>query len=127
MKKSQKEPTICEIATEIGVDKESVIAALDAIQSPVSLYEPVYNDGGDTLYVLDQISDKKNREENWVEEITLNEAIRRLPDREKNIIDLRFFRGKTQMEVAEEVGISQAQVSRLEKNALKSMRNYLRD
>ena len=127
MKKSQKEPTLCEIATEIGVDKESVIAALDAIQSPVSLYEPVYNDGGDTLYVVDQISDKKNREENWVEEITLNEAIRRLPDREKNIIDLRFFKGKTQMEVAEEVGISQAQVSRLEKNALKSMRNYLRD
>ena len=127
MKKSLKEPTICEIATEIGVDKESVIAALDAIQSPVSLYEPVYNDGGDTLYVVDQISYKKNREENWVEEITLNEAIRRLPDREKNIIDLRFFKGKTQMEVAEEVGISQAQVSRLEKNALKSMRNYLRD
>ena len=127
MQKSLKEPTICEIATEIGVDKESVIAALDAIQSPVSLYEPVYNDGGDTLYVVDQISDKKNREENWVEEITLNEAIRRLPDREKNIIDLRFFKGKTQMEVAEEVGISQAQVSRLEKNALKSMRNYLRD
>ena len=77
--------------------------------------------------MVDQISDKKNREENWVEEITLNEAIRRLPDREKNIIDLRFFKGKTQMEVAEEVGISQAQVSRLEKNALKSMRNYLRD
>ena len=127
MKKSQKEPTLCEIATEIGVDKESIVAALDAIQSPVSLYEPVYNDGGDTLYVLDQISDKKNKEDNWIEEITLNEAIRRLPDREKNIIDLRFFKGKTQMEVANEVGISQAQVSRLEKNALKSMKNYLRD
>ena len=127
MKKSQKEPTLCEISTEIGVDKESIVAALDAIQSPVSLYEPVYNDGGDTLYVLDQISDKKNKEDNWIEEITLNEAIRRLPDREKNIIDLRFFKGKTQMEVANEVGISQAQVSRLEKNALKSMRNYLKD
>ena len=127
MIKSQKEPTLCEIATEIGVDKESIVAALDAIQSPVSLYEPVYNDGGDTLYVMDQISDKKNREDNWIEEITLNEAIRRLPDREKNIIDLRFFKGKTQMEVANEVGISQAQVSRLEKNALKSMRNYLKD
>ena len=127
MKKSQREPTLCEIAAEIGIDKESIVAALDAIQSPVSLYEPVYNDGGDTLYVMDQISDKKNREDNWIEEITLNEAIRRLPDREKNIIDLRFFKGKTQMEVADEVGISQAQVSRLEKNALKSMKNYLRE
>jgi RNA polymerase sporulation-specific sigma factor len=122
MKKSLKEPTICEIATESGVDIESVIAALDAIQSAISLYEPVYNDGGDTLYVVDQISDKKNREENWVEEITLNEAIRRLPDREKNIIDLRFFKGKTQMEVADEIGISQAQVSRLEKGAIERMR-----
>lgn len=126
-KKNQKEPTICEIAAEIGIDQEAIVTALDAIQSPVSLYEPVYTDGGDTLYVFDQISDKKNREENWVEEISLNEAIKRLPDREKNIIDLRFFKGKTQMEVAEEVGISQAQVSRLEKNALKSMRTYLRD
>lgn len=126
-KTNQKEPTLCEIANEIGIDAESITVALDAIQSPVSLYEPVFTDGGDTLYVMDQISDKKNREENWVEEISLNEAIKRLPEREKNIIDLRFFKGRTQMEVAEEVGISQAQVSRLEKNALKSMRNYLRD
>ncbi len=126
-KTNQKEPTLCEIASEIGVDAESITVALDAIQSPVSLYEPVFTDGGDTLYVMDQISDKKNREENWVEEITLNEAIKRLPEREKHIIDLRFFKGRTQMEVAEEVGISQAQVSRLEKNALKSMRNYLRE
>ncbi|MBQ6813923.1 MAG: RNA polymerase sporulation sigma factor SigG [Lachnospiraceae bacterium] len=126
-KKNLKEPTICEIAQEIGVDSESIVAALDAIQSPVSLYEPVYSDGGDTLYVFDQISDKKNREENWVEEISLNEAIKRLPSREKEIIDLRFFKGRTQMEVADEIGISQAQVSRLEKSALKSMRNYLRD
>ena len=126
-KTNQKEPTLCEIASEIGVDAESITVALDAIQSPVSLYEPVFTDSGDTLYVMDQISDKKNREENWVEEITPNEAIKRLPDREKNIIDLRFFKGRTQMEVAEEVGISQAQVSRLEKNALKSMRNYLRE
>lgn len=124
---NQKEPTIYEIANEIGISKESIVTALDAIQSPVSLYEPVYTDGGDTLYVFDQISDKKSREENWVEEISLNEAIKRLPEREKHIIDLRFFKGRTQMEVAEEVGISQAQVSRLEKNALKSMRNYLRD
>ena len=124
---NQKEPTIYEIANEIGISKESIVTALDAIQSPVSLYEPVYTDGGDTLYVFVQISDKKSREENWVEEISLNEAIKRLPEREKHIIDLRFFKGRTQMEVAEEVGISQAQVSRLEKNALKSMRNYLRD
>ena len=127
MKKSQKEPTLSEIANEIGIDKEAIVAALDAIQSPVSLYEPVFNDGGDTLYVLDQISDKKNKEDNWIEEITLNEAIKRLPEREKNIIDLRFFKGRTQMEVANELSISQAQVSRLEKNALKSMKNYLKD
>ena len=127
MKKSQKEPTLSEIANEIGIDKEAIVAALDAIQSPVSLYEPVFNDGGDTLYVLDQISDKKNKEDNWIEEITLNEAIKRLPEREKNIIDLRFFKGRTQMEVATELSISQAQVSRLEKNALKSMKNYLKD
>lgn len=99
--------------------------ALDAIQSPVSLYEPVYNEGGDTLYVMDQISDKKNKEETWVEELSLEEAIKRLPDREKQIVQLRFFRGRTQIEVAEELGISQAQVSRLEKSALRSMRNYL--
>ena len=98
---------------------------MDAIQSPVSLYEPVYTDGGDPLYVMDQISDKKNREENWVEQLSLSEAMKRLPDRERHIIDMRFFEGKTQTEVAEEVGISQAQVSRLEKNALKTMKNYL--
>ena len=114
-----------EIADEIGISKEEITYAMDAIQTPVSLYEPVYTDGGDPLYVMDQISDKKNREENWVEQISLNEAIKRLPDRERHIIDMRFFEGKTQTEVADEVGISQAQVSRLEKNALKTMRNYL--
>ena len=98
---------------------------MDAIQTPVSLFEPVYSEGGDTLYVMDQISDKKNKEDNWVEEMALNDAIRRLGERERNIIEMRFFKGKTQMEVAEEIGISQAQVSRLEKNALKSMKNYL--
>ena len=98
---------------------------MDAIQTPVSLYEPVYTDGGDPLYVMDQISDKKNREENWIEQLSLSEAMKRLPERERHIIDMRFFEGKTQTEVAEEVGISQAQVSRLEKNALKTMRNYL--
>lgn len=126
VKKHQKEPTINEIAAEIGVDKEDVVMALDAIQSPVSLYEPVYSEGGDTLYVMDQVSDKKNKEENWVEEIALREALDRLPERERNIVELRFYKGRTQMEVAEEVGISQAQVSRLEKNALKTMRSYLR-
>ena len=125
LKKNLKEPTVCEIADELGVTKEEVTYALDAIQSPVSLYEPVYTDGGDPLYVMDQISDKKNKEEKWVEEIALKEAIERLPGREQNIIKMRFFDGKTQMEVADEIGISQAQVSRLEKNALKSMRGYL--
>lgn len=124
-KKNLKEPTIMEIAEEIGMSKEEITYAMDAIQSPVSLYEPVYTDGGDPLYVMDQISDKKNREENWVEQLSLSEAMKRLPDRERHIIDMRFFEGKTQTEVANEVGISQAQVSRLEKNALKSMRNYL--
>ena len=95
------------------------------IQSPVSLYEPVYTDGGDPLCVMDQISDKKNREENWVEQLSLSEAMKRLPVRERRIIDMRFFEGKTQTEVAGEVGISQAQVSRLEKNALKAMKSYL--
>lgn len=125
IKRNAKEPTLMEIAQEIGVSKEEVTYALDAIQSPVSLHEPVYTDGGDPLYVMDQISDKKNLEENWVEEISLNEAMKRLPERERHIIDLRFFKGKTQTEVADEIQISQAQVSRLEKNALKSMRSYL--
>ena len=125
-KKHQKEPTINEVAQEIGIPKEEIVYAMDAIQSPVSLYDPVYSEGGDTLYVMDQISDKKSKEENWVESISLNEAMKRLNDREKHIIEMRFFEGKTQMEVASEIGISQAQVSRLEKSALKSMKNYLR-
>ena len=120
-----KEPTIMEIAQEIGISGEDITYALDAIQTPVSLYEPVFTDGGDPLYVMDQISDKKNREENWVEDLSLLEAMKRLPDRERHIIDLRFFEGKTQTEVAQEIHISQAQVSRLEKNALRSMRTYL--
>ena len=125
VRKNQKEPTVTEIASEIGIAKEEVVYALDAIQSPVSLYEPVYSEGGDTLYVMDQISDKKSREDNWVQNLALSDAIKRLPEREKNIIELRFYKGRTQMEVADEIGISQAQVSRLEKNALKSMKNYL--
>ena len=126
VKKNLKEPTINEIAEEIGIEKEDIVYALDAIQSPVSLYEPVYTEGGDTLYVMDQISDKKNREENWIEDLSLKEAMKRLDDREKHIIEMRFYEGKTQMEVAREIGISQAQVSRLEKHALKNMKNYLR-
>lgn len=124
-KQNLQEPTIPEIAAEIGISKEDIVFALDAIQSPISLYEPVYTDGGDTLYVMDQISDKKNKEENWVEELSLNDAMQRLGERENYIIQLRFFQGKTQMEVAEEIQISQAQVSRLEKSALKTMKNYL--
>nr|WP_296156672.1 RNA polymerase sporulation sigma factor SigG [uncultured Blautia sp.] len=126
VKQNLREPTVTEIASEIGVEKEMIVYALDAIQSPVSLFEPVYAEGGDTLYVMDQISDKKNREEHWIENISLREAMDRLGARERNIIEMRFYEGKTQMEVADEIGISQAQVSRLEKNALKYMKNYLR-
>ena len=125
MKIKLKEPTVEEIAEEIGISKEDIVFALDAIQAPMSLQEPVYNDSGDALYVMDQISDKKNREENWIEELALEAAMERLGERERFIINLRFFEGKTQMEVANEIKISQAQVSRLEKNALKSMRQYL--
>jgi RNA polymerase sporulation-specific sigma factor len=127
MKRQQKEPTIMEIAKEIGVNQEEICLALDAIQNPVSLYEPVYSEGGDTLYVMDQISDKKCNEDNWVSNMALRDAINHLSERERLIINLRFFHGRTQMEVAEEAGISQAQVSRLEKNALKSMRRYLKE
>ena len=126
MKQYLREPTVTEIAQEIGIEKEMIVYAMDAIQNPVSLFEPVYPEGGDTLYVMDQISDKKNKEERWIENLSLREAMQRLNNREKHIIELRFYEGKTQMEVAQEIGISQAQVSRLEKNALKSMRNYLR-
>ena len=126
VKKHLKEPTITEIASEIGLAREEIVQAMDAIQTPMRLYDPVYTEGGDTLYVMDQISDRKNREENWVESIALSEAVKKLSDRERHIIELRFYEGKTQMEVAAEVGISQAQVSRLEKNALKVLKYYLR-
>lgn len=124
-RKNLKEPTVEEIAAEVGISKEDIVYALDAMQNPMSLYDPVYTDGGDTLYVMDQISDKKNKEETWVEHLSLSEAMKRLNDRERHIISLRFFEGKTQTEVADMIGISQAQVSRLEKNALKAMRGYL--
>ena len=125
VKKNLKEPTINEIASEIGISKEDIVYAMDAIQTPVSLYDPVYTEGGDTLYVMDQISDRKNKEENWVESISLNEAIQRLGERERMIIEMRFYEGKTQMEVANEIHISQAQVSRLEKNALKTIQKNI--
>ena len=124
-KNSFKEPTLDEIAAEAGIPAEDILYALDAIQCPVSLYDPVYTDGGDTLYVMDQISDKKNKEENWIEDLAIESAMKKLSEREHYIINLRFFEGKTQMEVADEIHISQAQVSRLEKSALKNMRAYL--
>lgn len=125
MKTQEKEPTLEEISAAINVPAEDIAFALDAIQSPVSLYEPVYSEGGDTLYIMDQISDKKNKEASWVEHLSLKDAMKSLPERENHIIKLRYFEGKTQMEVAEEIHISQAQVSRLEKNALNTMKNHL--
>lgn len=114
----QTEPTVQEIATELGLPQEEVVIALESIVSPISLYDPVYSDGGDTIYVLDQVGDN-NDDSNWLDEIALKEAIKNLNEREKRILFLRFMQGKTQMEVSEEIGISQAQVSRLEKGALK--------
>ena len=119
------EPTLSEISQECGVLEEDILYALDAIQTPLSLYDPVYTDSGDTLYVMDQISDKKCKEDNWIEELALTTAMQKLSQRDEEIIRLRFFEGKTQIEVAKEIAISQAQVSRLEKNALKNMRAYL--
>jgi RNA polymerase sporulation-specific sigma factor len=119
------EPTIAQIAEELQIPREEVVFALDAIQEPVSLFEPIYNDGGDPILVMDQISDDRNTDESWLEEIAIKEAMKKLNNREKHIISLRFFQGKTQMEVADEIGISQAQVSRLEKAALKQLRKYI--
>jgi len=120
-----QEPTIEEIAAELSMTPQEVLFALDAMQDPISLFEPVYHDGGDALYVMDQISDDKNIDSQWLENISLSEAMKRLNEREKHILSLRFFKGKTQMEVAREIGISQAQVSRLEKNALKNMKKFI--
>ncbi|MCD8048304.1 MAG: RNA polymerase sporulation sigma factor SigG [Clostridia bacterium] len=122
--KQGKEATIEQIAKELDKPKEEIVLALDAITEPVSLFEPIYHDGGDAVYVMDQISDEKSSDENWIEHITLKEAMEHLTDKEKQILDLRFFRGKTQTEVADEVGISQAQVSRLEKSAINRMKKY---
>ena len=120
----QTEPTIDEIAQELELPRSDVVMALEAIVEPVSLYEPVYSDGGDTIYVMDQIGDN-NDDKNWLDEIALKEAIRGLSNREKRILNLRFFRGMTQMEVSAEIGISQAQVSRLEKGALERIKGQL--
>ena len=121
----QKEPTVEEIANILDIKREEVVFALDAILEPVSLYEPVYSDSGDTICVMDQVRDSKNTDEMWLERIALKEAVAHLSEREKKILSMRFFQGKTQMEVSAEIGISQAQVSRLEKNALRQIRKEM--
>ncbi len=123
--KDSKEPTISEIANALDLPREEVVFALDAIQDPISLFEPIYHDGGDAIYVMDQVKDENHQDEDWLQSIALKEAMEKLNDREKLILTLRFFEGRTQMEVAEEIGISQAQVSRLEKSALIHMRKYV--
>jgi len=125
MTKMEREPTLDEIALALEMPVSLVSSAMDAISSPVSLHEPVYTDGGDPLTVMDQVRDTKNTDERWMEQISLREAVKKLGDREKRILSLRFYDGKTQMEVAGEVGISQAQVSRLEKNALNAIRKSI--
>ncbi|WP_324670250.1 RNA polymerase sporulation sigma factor SigG [Geochorda subterranea] len=123
--KYSREPTVAQIAEELDVPREEVVAALDAIQEPVSLFEPIYHDGGDPIYVMDQVSDDPSPDSTWLEGISIREAIHRLGPREQRILSMRFFEGKTQMEVAEAIGISQAQVSRLEKAALKQLRRHM--
>ena len=121
-KENEKEPTIEEIAKEIGIAKEEIVMSLDAIQDPVSLQEPIYNEGSENIYMMDQIKDTKNTDELWADNITISEAMKKLNNREKTIVSKRFYDGKTQMEVAEEIGISQAQVSRLEKGAIERIK-----
>ena len=121
----QREPTVMEIADELGAKREDVVMALESIQEPVSLFEPVFHDDGDAIYVMDQVQDTKNTDVKWIENLSLSEAMKKLTPRERHILNMRFFEGKTQMEVAKEISISQAQVSRLEKNALKYMRKYV--
>ena len=120
-----REATVDEIAQEMHLPVEDVVFALEAIQDPVSLFEPIYNDGGDALYIMDQVKDENTKDENWLEEISIKDALQHLNERENKILRLRFFEGRTQMEVAGEIGISQAQVSRLEKNALLHMRKHV--
>lgn len=122
--KNDREPTVEEIAIELEIPKENVVLALEAIVEPVSLFEPVFSDGSDTIYIMDQVGDK-NDDSNWLDEIALKESMNNLEDREKRILSLRFFKGKTQMEVANQIGISQAQVSRLEKAALDKIKSEI--
>ena len=122
---NQREPTVEQIAQELGIPREDVVFAMDAIVDPVSLYEPVYSDGGDAICVMDQVSDTRNTDESWTDRIALKEAMKRLDDRERRILSLRFYEGKTQMEVSAEVGISQAQVSRLETGAINTIKKNL--
>lgn len=124
-RQNENDPTAEQIAEKLGAEKESVVRALEAIVAPISLYEPVYSDNGDSIFVIDQLSDSTMGEEMWLESIALREAMRVLNDRERSIITMRFFKNKTQMEIAGEIGISQAQVSRLEKGALERMRKQL--
>ena len=121
----QREPTVTEIAAALDARREDVVMALESIQEPVSLFEPVFHDDGDAIYVMDQVQDTKNTDVKWIENLSLSEAMKKLTPRERHILNMRFFEGKTQMEVAKEISISQAQVSRLEKNALKYMRKYV--
>lgn len=123
--KNSKEPTICELAKELAVDREELAMAIDSVQDTVSMFEPVFQDGTDTVCVMDQIRDSHNTDSAWEQTITINEAMKKLPDREQMIINMRFFEGRTQTEIADEIGISQAQISRLEKNALKHLRKYV--
>ena len=125
MRESQREPTVEQIAKELDIPRDEVVFAMDAIVDPVSLYEPVYSDGGDALCVMDQVKDRTNTDESWIEQIALKDAISRLGERERSILAMRFYQGKTQMEVSAEIGISQAQVSRLEKSAIKSIKKGL--
>ena len=121
-----RDPTVNEIADKLGEKTEEVTKALEAIVEPVSIYEPVYNDGGDSIYVIDQLSDRTDSDDAWLEDITLREALKKLNEREKKIINLRFYNGKTQMEIASELGISQAQISRIEKNAINNIKKLIR-
>ncbi len=125
VRKNTKEPTLMEISKELGMPSEEIVFALEAIQDPVSLFEPIYHDNGDAMYIMDQIQDDKNKDEKWIENIAVKEAVKKLNEREKTIIKKRYFDGKTQMEVADEIGISQAQVSRVEKNALYAIRKTM--
>jgi RNA polymerase sporulation-specific sigma factor len=125
MDELSREPTVAEIAKELSISEEDIVFALDAIQDPISLYEPIYHDDGDAIFVMDQIGDSKVNDALWLDSIAITQGLHHLADREQRILQMRFFEGKTQMEVSREIGISQAQVSRLEKNALKHMQKYV--